>query len=349
MTILIGTNDGLYRATELPFDEAEQVLDCGFVPRVKTFGGVEGVFATTREGLYRSYDDGTTWASLDVPATEVWSVLAVSDNTIFAGTHKAELFKTTDGGDSWREITGFEDLPSRRHWETPKSTEEAWFRDLIALDVRSDQETLVAGIEAGGIHVSEDGGETWFERRDGRVKDDVHQICAVGESELFVPCGRLDLGTKVRGNAGLYHSTDAGRSWRRLDRGLDHSYFREVLYHEGRLYACGSRTRPSVWGSGGSREQNDWKNGIGAAAALYETDDKGQTMREVDYPGGPQEIILAWTVTDGKPIGGTGGWGAAMSPMANQGKQGRLIQRKSTGEYITVGRLPAQVHALTSL
>jgi photosystem II stability/assembly factor-like uncharacterized protein len=339
----------LYRTVEYPFDEVEQVLDCGFVPRIETFDAVEGTFATTRSGLYHSYDDGATWSSMGVPSSEVWTVLALSEDVVFAGTHKGELFKTMDGGDSWNEVSGFKQLPSRRHWETPKSAEEAWFRDLVAPAEAADPEILIAGIEAGGLHVSEDGGETWFERRDGQVKDDIHQVFVVDEEEFFVPSGRLDLGTRVRGDAGLYHTEDAGRSWRRLDRGLDYSYFRELLYHDGRLYACGSRTRPSVWGEGGSREQNDWNNGIGAAAALFESDDKGRTMRRVDYPGGPQEIILAWDVLDGQPIGGTGGWGAAMSPMANQGKEGRLIQRTTDGEYTTLGRIPAQVHSIGSI
>lgn len=343
MTVLIGTNNGLYRVSELPFDDAERVLDCGFVARIRKFDAMPGIFAATRSGLYHSTDEGETWDPIEVPADEIWSVLATDETTLYAGSADPYLFRSTDGGDTWEELEGFRELPSRELWRSPKSEDEAWFRDFAYHPDYPDR--LIVGIEAGGIHASHDGGETWEERRDGIVKDDVHQIHVVGSDEFIVPCGRLDLGTDVRGDAGLYRTTDAGRTWTRLDTDIEPEYFREVIVHDGTLFVCGSRTRPSVWADG-------WEQGIGADAALFESDDMGDTFREMDYPCGPEHIVLAWTGKDGSVLAGTGGWGAAMSPMDSDDergyKRGHLLQRTDEG-WETTGTVPAQIHSLLGL
>jgi photosystem II stability/assembly factor-like uncharacterized protein len=79
MAILVGTRDGVYRTTGIPVEDANQVLDSGDTPRVRTFPGVDGVFAASNSGLYRSTDDGQTWENLGIPREEVYSVVASSD------------------------------------------------------------------------------------------------------------------------------------------------------------------------------------------------------------------------------------------------------------------------------
>ena len=58
MAILFGTRDGVYRTATVPVEDADQVLDSGDTPRVRTFPAVNGVFAATKSGLYRSLDEG---------------------------------------------------------------------------------------------------------------------------------------------------------------------------------------------------------------------------------------------------------------------------------------------------
>lgn len=67
MAVLIGTRDGVFRATTIPVDGVEQVLDSGDTPRVRTFPEIDGVFAATKAGVYRSMDEGQTWENLGVP------------------------------------------------------------------------------------------------------------------------------------------------------------------------------------------------------------------------------------------------------------------------------------------
>lgn len=283
MALLLGTNDGVYRTSTVPFDDATQVADVGRVMRVRRFDGTDGVFACSKTGLYHSSDDGSTWTGLGVPREEVYSVLVSPDGErLYAGTHPAHLYVSDDSGDSWRELEGFQSLPSREEWYTPRHRNEAHIRSLGAHTDAPDR--VVAGVEVGGVHVSEDRGTTWTERRTG-VHNDVHHVFVRGPGEFVASCGN-----------GLYRTDDAGRSWTRLDGALDHRYFREAMVHDGRLYAAAARGSPGTW-SGES----------GADGGLFVSEDDGETFTSMPYPGQPQEVVLAWTVTEDGVVAGTNG------------------------------------------
>ena len=198
MAILIGIRDGVYRAETLPVEDADHVLDSGDTPRVRTFPAVDGVFAASKSGLYRSMDEGQTWENLGVPQEEVYSVVASSDGErLYAGTHPAHLYVSTDDGETWEELEGFQDLPSRDQWHTPRHRNEAHVRSLGVHSETPDR--VIAGVEVGGIHISEDQGETWTERRDG-VHDDVHHVLILGSDEYAASTGD-----------GLYQTQDTGQ------------------------------------------------------------------------------------------------------------------------------------------
>ncbi|UHQ98287.1 glycosyl hydrolase (plasmid) [Natrinema zhouii] len=308
MAVLIGTRDGVFRTASVPVDDVEQVLDSGNTPRVQTFPEIDGVFAATKSGLYRSMDDGRTWEDLGVPQEEVYSVVASPDGErLYAGTHPAHLYVSTDSGETWNELEGFQDLPSRDQWHTPRHRNEAHVRSLGVHPETPDR--MITGVEVGGVHISEDQGETWTERRDG-VHDDVHHVLVLGADEYIASCGD-----------GLYRTRDAGQSWTRLDTELDHRYFREAFTFDGRLYAAAARSSPGTW-SGES----------GADAILVESTDSGETIETVSYPGGPAEVILAWTAVDGAVLAGT--------------NDGRLISRNEDGTWTDVGHVSARVRSL---
>ena len=328
MTLLLGTVDGVYSASDVRFDAATRVLDAGRVMRVRRFAGSEGVFACSKTGLYRSTDGGTKWSGLEIPPEEVYSVVVSPDGErLYAGTHPAHLYVSENGGESWRELDGFQELPSRDEWHTPRHRNEAHVRSLGAHSDTPDR--VVAGVEVGGVHVSEDRGDSWTERRDGvsasdasggssraersdGVHDDVHHVLVHGPNEYIASCG-----------GGLYRTQDAGRSWTRLDEQLPHRYFREATVHDGRLYAAAARGPPPTW-SGES----------GADAALFVSDDDGETFTTVSYPGEPQEVVLAWTAADGQLIAGT--------------NEGRVLLEGDDG-WETVGQAPAGIRSLCGI
>ncbi len=309
MTLVLGTDDGVYRAPDVRFDDATRTLDCGRVMRVRQFASVAGVFACSKTGLYHS-PDGETWTDRDVPREEVYSAVVSPDGErLYAGTHPAHLYVSEDEGDSWRELDDFQNLPSREEWYTPRHRNEAHVRSLSVHPDVPDR--VIAGVEVGGVHVSDDRGTTWTERRNG-VQDDVHHVLVCGPDEFVASCGD-----------GLYRTQDVGRSWTRLDEALSHRYFREAIDHDGRLYAAAARSSPGTW-TGAS----------GADGALFVSDDDGQQFETLSYPGEPLEVILAWAIVDDTVVAGT--------------NDGRLLVETNDG-WETGGHVPAGIRSLCTV
>lgn len=243
--LLAGSDDGMYRLPDRGSEEstADQVLASGRVMRLQTFDALDGVFAATTTGLFHS-PDGEAWTDLAVPEERVYSVGALPDGRLYAGTRPARVYAGTvesganaeASGDglavTWRECEGFQALPSREEWRLPRHESLAQVRDLHG---DAGSERLVAGVEVGGVHVSDDGGETWTERRDG-VDDDIHELRVVGPGEYVAATG-----------FGLYRSTDSGASWTRLDEGHDQRYFRSVVAVGDTVYAGGALANSSTW------------------------------------------------------------------------------------------------------
>ncbi|RRJ34058.1 WD40/YVTN/BNR-like repeat-containing protein [Halocatena pleomorpha] len=331
MTVLIGASDGVYRASDVPFEIVEQVLDTGFVTGIATFDAVDGTFAATTTGLYHSTDTGDSWDDLSVPTESVWSVHA-TEVGLYAGTAPAHLYRSTDGGRTWTDVKSLQEQPSHSKWTAPGSIPPR----LRTLGTHPEApERLVVGIEAGKLHVTEDGGKTWIER-DDPVPDDIHHVNVRAPNEFIVSTGYLGVDGEQPG--GLYRTTDAGETWARLDTG-DRAYFREAIDHDGRLYVSAARDAPPWWAGG-------------ADAVLYESNDD-ETLTAVSYPSGPAEVIDAWAVIDGHVIAGT----VFRSQESTRpidvstaaGSSGSVLQRTKDGEWRQVGNVPAGIHSIASM
>lgn len=348
MSLLIGTDNGLFRTDEIPFEEGkiEKVLDCEVVTAVESWDHTEGVFVASSNGAYRSRDGGETWEDLDVPLgdrfwhagkSEVWSILATSDGALYAGTNDPYIYRSVDDGKTWSEMKGFRDIPSRGHWESPIDPHYARLRALEAVPGRPEQ--LIAGVEAGGIHLSNDGGQTWLDRRE-TIIDDIHQIVPISEEVWLATTGYLDhnlenlgLGHAV-GEGGLHRTTDGGDSWTRIDSGNNFSYIRAVFIHDGTVFFCGGEEAPPAW-------VNDEHE-----AALFESTNFGRDFERVSYPGEPHEVIETWTTYNGQVICGSGLFDV---PEQRDDVKGRLMQRNDDGSYETIGRVEANVSRIEAI
>lgn len=303
MNLLCGTRTGVFRGPISDSDEAVRVLDCDRVLRIRSFG--PRTYVASRSGLYRSLDGGKSWNRIETPREEVYSVLeAPLGEQLFVGTHPAHIYRSMDAGETWTECDGFQELPSRESWHTPRHRNEAHVRALRA----ASEERIVAGVEVGGVHCSGDGGETWVERREG-LHDDVHHVLVRDDTHWIASTGD-----------GLYRTRDSGQSWSRLDRQLDHRYFREAFVHEGRLYAAATAGPPPTW---------DGPNGTDAA--LYVSIDGGDTLEPVDYAGGPGAFVLSWATDGGDIYAGT--------------TTGLVLRREPDG-WRGTGSLPSEVSAM---
>ncbi|MEF8806425.1 WD40/YVTN/BNR-like repeat-containing protein [Natronomonas sp.] len=306
MNLLLGARTGVFRGRPEAVEAPVRVLDCDRVLRVRAFG--PRVYAATRSGLYRSLDGGRSWNHIETPRPEVYSVLeAPVGERLYVGTHPAHVYVSEDAGESWAECETFQELPSREEWYTPRHRNESHVRALRS----AGGERIVAGVEVGGVHLSEDGGETWTERRQG-VHDDVHHVLVQDAEEWVASTG-----------TGLYRTRDSGRSWTRLDGDLDRRYFREAFSYDGRLYAAATAGPPPTW-----------DGPKGTDAALYESCDGGDTLEPVEYAGAPGEFVLSWAAADGNVYAGTTG--------------GLLLRREPDG-WLGAGSISAEIGSLAAV
>ena len=131
------------------------------------------IFAGTESsGVLRSADGGRTWvpaglADQNVKAIQVSPILP---GTVYAGTKPAMIFVSRDHGQNWQELPAFRQIPSRRFWFSPAEKPHHAYIQGIALSP-TDEDLILAGIEAGAVVRSSDGGQTWEDHRKGALRD----------------------------------------------------------------------------------------------------------------------------------------------------------------------------------
>ena len=129
-----------------------------------------GVRGASRTAFAGRRDGGETWDDVSPPDLDVFS-LAVSpvDGAVYAGTEPSRLFRSDDGGESWRALDALLELPSRPTWSFPPRPWTSHVRWIAPSPL--DAELLLVGIELGGLMRSTDGGETWVDHAPGAQRD----------------------------------------------------------------------------------------------------------------------------------------------------------------------------------
>ena len=198
-------------ATENPADQnttttAEQEK---FVPAltdkvnvlVHTEDGKNGILAGTVKGLYRSYDPAKGWEKLFFGAGIDQQVFAVAvspqnPNTIWVGTAVNGVIVSRDGGATWEKVSGAPEA-------VPVSS--------IAIDPQRPENIYVGTIQT--FYLSRDGGKSWT-RRGGNLPLGNYTSILINPrntNEIFA-------GSAHETSGGIYQSTDAGSTWKRIDR-----------------------------------------------------------------------------------------------------------------------------------
>jgi photosystem II stability/assembly factor-like uncharacterized protein len=205
--------------------------------------------------IQRSDDGGKSWAPVDnkfaydgVPGTHqwydgtphpwefkrVWHIEpSLSDpDTVFAGVEDAALFRSTDGGKSWAELSGLRGHGSGAHWMPGAG---GMCLHSILLDPIDPNRMFIA-ISAAGAFRTEDGGETWrpinkglkseyIPDPDAEVGHCVHRLAMHPSrpSVLF-----------MQKHWDVMRSDDAGNSWHEVSGNLptDFGFVIDVHAHE---------------------------------------------------------------------------------------------------------------------
>lgn len=127
---------------------------------------------TQGHGLLRSADRGRTWRRAG-PADAVVKAIAPSRHEpglVWVGTKPAAVHAVHDGGERWEPAAPF---PRRRSWFWLTPAERPLRQPYVQGLAENPLEpgVLIAGIEAGALVLSEDGGGSWSGHRRGASRD----------------------------------------------------------------------------------------------------------------------------------------------------------------------------------
>lgn len=192
------------------------------------------------DGVYRSIDGGQNWENMGLEQSEHISDIIVhpkDSNTVWVSSQgplwskggERGLFKTTDGGKSWKNVLKIDEwtgvtslvIDSRNPNKLYAAT---WQR----------QRTLPTYVGTGpgsAIHTTDDGGETWRKLTEGLPETDMGKIgLAISTINPDVVYAGIELNQR---KGGLYRSSDRGASWVKMSDavggGTGPHYYQEIF------------------------------------------------------------------------------------------------------------------------
>jgi len=221
--LYIATAIGLFIVTQTDgeWNVVRHTLQAHSLTSITARDGV--ILAGTRDGVWRSTDNGRTWSesnqNLTIRYVRWMASSAKPSAAILVGTEPAGIFVSRDGGVTWNPNPAVRVLRDRHGWFLPYSPNAGCVRGFAIADSGPRRDRMYAAVEVGGVLVSDDIGESWHlvEGSDGKpdlnrgyettVHPDVHSIAVHPYSS--------DIVTAATGG-GLYRSTDGGRTWKNL-------------------------------------------------------------------------------------------------------------------------------------
>lgn len=225
---------GLFRTTDsgatwvaitdgkVPLGSTGSVAVADSDPNVIYLGtGSDGVRSnvSTGRGMYKTTDGGQTWkfigldnagqiGSVRIHPTNpdiVW-VAAVGD--AFKSNSERGVFKTTDGGQTWRKVLFVSDQVGAMDVEIQPGDPNVVYAWMSRLERKPW--TIISGSRDGGFYKSTDGGEHFTKITSGLPSE------LIGKANLAVTAAnpkRIYALVEAKPGGGLYRSEDAGNTW----------------------------------------------------------------------------------------------------------------------------------------
>mgnify|MGYP006096241835 CR=1 FL=1 len=179
--------------------------------------------------LYRSFDEGETFKEITAPKFDkgdqesvksIWTIShgqSDDQNTFYIGVEPAAIFRTTDGGQSFKELKGLSSHPSRASWQGGGKGSNNPFLHTILVD-EEDTNHLTVGISSAGVFQSYDTGKTWKPTNKGLdafFLPDSNVIVGHDPHAMKTPKSNLNV-VWQQNHCGIYRSEDKGESWKNV-------------------------------------------------------------------------------------------------------------------------------------
>jgi photosystem II stability/assembly factor-like uncharacterized protein len=188
-------------------------------------------------GLFRSTDDGGSWARVDAgltaPALRCIGPDPAQRGGILAGTEPARIFRSADGGAGWEELDGVTRIAGHEQWFLPYSPRAGAVRNVYGPPGRAER--LLASVEVGGLLASDDAGASWT-CSPIAGDEDIHLVTGHPQDAdlLYAALGSAWLTQRPstgERRGGVARSHDGGASWEKVET----DYTRAVIVPPARL------------------------------------------------------------------------------------------------------------------
>jgi photosystem II stability/assembly factor-like uncharacterized protein len=201
---------------------------------------------TYGRGLWRSLDAGENWEPIAAPSAieplrdtvipypHIMSLTVSTKKSeqgygvVYAGTEPSALFYSEDGGDTWKELEGIQNLPSKLLWSYPPRPHTHHVHWIETNP--SDTNQLFAAIEYGAFLRSLDEGKHWEDRKfNGPLDTHTFALHPKAPGRIYVAAGD---GFHQPGR-GYAESRDSGATWHYPNQGLHYQYLYTLAVDSG--------------------------------------------------------------------------------------------------------------------
>jgi photosystem II stability/assembly factor-like uncharacterized protein len=174
---------------------------------------------STGRGMYKSIDGGQTWkfiglynagqiGSVRIHPTSPDIVWVSAQGDAFKSNPERGVFKTTDGGQTWRKVLFLSDSVGAMDVELQPGNPNVVYAWMSRLERKPW--TIISGSREGGFYKSSDGGEHFTNITTGLPTE------LIGKANLAVTAAnpnRIYALVEAKPGGGLYRSDDAGQTW----------------------------------------------------------------------------------------------------------------------------------------
>lgn len=180
------------------------------------------------DGMYRTSDGGATWTSIGlkecrmfadiiVHPTDADVVLVSSMGHVFGANPDRGIFKSIDGGKSWKKVLFRNDSTGGMTLKMDPHNPRIMYASLW--QAYRNAHSMSSGGVGSGLFKSTDGGDTWKEitKNPGLPTGMLGKICVdVSRAERGLVFAMVE-----NENGGLFRSNDAGATWTRMSTQAD--------------------------------------------------------------------------------------------------------------------------------
>jgi photosystem II stability/assembly factor-like uncharacterized protein len=174
---------------------------------------------STGRGMYKSTDGGQTWkfiglynagqiGSVRIHPTNPDIVWVSAQGDAFKSNVERGVFKTTDGGQTWRKVLFVSDTVGAMDVELQPGNPNVVYAWMSRLERKPW--TIISGSREGGFYKSADGGEHFTKITNGLPTE------LIGKANLAVTAAnpnRIYALVEAKPGGGLYRADDAGQTW----------------------------------------------------------------------------------------------------------------------------------------